>query len=643
MLDYLIRRLLAMIPTLLGITFVTFLIITLAPGDPVATSFGAAGGEEQSTDAGGGQDQDRLADAIRAKKKLLGILEEDRALGLWAVGELTSGAAPVAMELADRMEPLERWPRTIVQRDDGSLLAGDAGGNLYTIDASGEIQHQWAAHDSAITALALSADGRMIISGDGEGVLERWSLTGERLGQTQPLPAAARELLAVPGGDFLSAADDGHIRLHSAANGAEIRRYSDHISRVYALALSADGQTFWSGGYDRKLRQWDLHTGALLQSWEGHGQSINDITLSADGALLATACDDRMVRIFSLPDLADPVVLRGHYKPVTTVLFSPSGDRLYSGGKDETIRVWDLSTHQSIAQSSAATGRVHQLVLREDGALLSAADSWAKVPVWERYLKWLVRIAKLDFDRSFVDDQPVIDKIAKALPVTMGLNGISLLVVYTFSIPLGVMGAVRRNSTFDHLSSLILFTLYSIPSFWLATLLIMMFSSTQNLNILPSVGLHTDTPWDLSFLDWLWDFTKHLIMPVLVMSYAGLASLSRYARTSMLETIGEDYVRTARAKGLDENIVIWKHAFRNSLITIVTLLGNLLPALIGGSVIVEYIFSINGMGRLGFDAILARDYPVIMAITTFSALLTLLGILISDILYSIVDPRVTQK
>ena len=147
----------------------------------------------------------------------------------------------------------------------------------------------------------------------------------------------------------------------------------------------------------------------------------------------------------------------------------------------------------------------------------------------------------------------------------------------------------------------------------------------------------------MSYWEWLLDRIKHLFLPILVMTYAGFASLSRYARTTMLETIQEDFVRTARAKGLSERVVVYKHAFRNSLITIVTLMGNLLPAMIGGSVIVEYIFNIQGMGLLGFDAILQRDYPVIMAITSFSAFLTLLGILLSDILYSVVDPRVSQE
>ncbi|MFT5681680.1 MAG: peptide/nickel transport system permease protein [Myxococcota bacterium] len=642
MIAYIFRRILAMIPTLLGITLVTFAIISLAPGDPVATSFGAGGGE-QSTEAGGGgnQDQDRMADAIRAKKKLLGILEEDRQVLSWSVDGFNTGGDLLPMYPVERLGDLPGWSRTLTV-DGSTIYVGGADGTITVMSDSGSVTAQWDAHENPLTAIAVVGD--RIVSADGEGIIERWSMTGESAGQTQPLNVLIREILPLPDGErFLSAADDGIIRLHRADNGTVERRFEGHNNRVYTIALSGDGKSFWSGGYDRSLRQWDLASGKELANLEGHGQAINDIAVFVDDSKLVTACDDRYIRIFDLTGSDEPVVMEGHYKKATAVALSADGSRIFSGSRDETIRVWDTATGIQLAQSDESTGRIRDLDVSADGRLLSSADSWATVPVHRRYFSWLWRIIQLDFDRSFVDDQPVMDKIKKALPVTIGLNVIALLVVYTFSIPLGVFAAVKRNSTFDHVSSLALFTLYSIPSFWLATLLIMMFSSRQALDILPSVGLHGDAPWDMSYLEWLWDFLKHMLMPVLVMSYGGLASLSRYARTSMLETIGEDYIRTARAKGLEESVVIWKHAFRNSLITIVTLLGNLLPALIGGSVIVEYIFSINGMGRLGFDAILARDYPVIMAITTFSALLTLVGILISDILYSIVDPRVTQK
>ena len=655
MIAYLLRRLLAMLPTLLGITFITFLIINLAPGDPVATQFGADQGGK-STDAGGGGagDQDRMADTIKAKKKLLGMVTEDFAVGVWGseplVGESEDeyiAAAP--LDYRGSLGELDGWPRAVALGAGGALYAGGSDGVLYVLSAEGGVTARLSGHEGAVQALALSPDGDRLVSGDAEGNLRVWSVPAyDQLAAPAALGKAVRDLTFLPDGSaFLSASDDSLIRLHQVDSAAEQRRYSGHIAGVYALAVEPGGDAFWSAGYDRKLRRWSVD-GELLLTDEAHGTPVNDLAISPDGRSLASAADDRKVRLFELGSegeggLAEPLVMEGHYKQVTALAFTADGGALFSGARDETVRSWDVSTGQQVGQSLDSVGRVRDLIAGPNGAVLSAADSWKKVPIYIRYFKWLGRIATLDFDRSFKDDLPVMDKIAKALPVTLGLNVLTILIIYMISIPLGVMAAVRRGSTFDNVSSLLLFVLYSLPNFWLATLLIMFLSSEQNLNVLPSVGLHSDGAENLSYLAWLWDWFKHLVLPVIVMTYAGFASLSRYARTSMLETIQEDFIRTARAKGLSESVVVWKHAFRNSLITIVTLLGNLLPRLIGGSVIVEYIFSINGMGKLGFDAILARDYPVIMAITTFSAFLTLLGILVSDLLYSVVDPRVSHK
>jgi len=655
MIAYLIRRLLAMLPTLLGITFITFMIINLAPGDPVATQFGADQGGK-STDAGGGGagNQDRMADTIKAKKKLLGMVTEDFAVGVWGASPLPrtaddeyAQASP--LDLRERLGDMDGWPRAVAFSEGGSLYAGGSDGVLYVMSAEGEELARMEGHMGSVQALALSPKGDRLVSGDAEGNLRVWSVPEhEQLAAPAALGKAVRDLAFLPDGSaFLSACDDELIRLHQVDSAAEQRRYKDHIAGIYALAVEPDGSAFWSAGYDRKLRRWSV-SGELLLADESHGSPINDLAINAAGDRLATASDDRKLRIYDIDGaagdaLAEPLLLEGHYKQATAVAFTADDATLFSGSRDETVRSWDVTTGEQAGQSPEAVGRVRALAVGPGGVVLSAADSWKKVPIYTRYIKWLGRIVTLDFDRSFKDDLPVMDKIAKALPVTLGLNVLTILIIYMISIPLGVFAAVRRGSTFDNVSSLMLFVLYSLPNFWLATLLIMFLSSEQNLNVLPSVGLHADNAENLSYLAWLWDWIKHLILPVIVMTYAGFASLSRYARTSMLETIQEDFIRTARAKGLAESVVVWKHAFRNSLITIVTLLGNLLPRLIGGSVIVEYIFSINGMGKLGFDAILARDYPVIMAITTFSAFLTLLGILVSDILYSVVDPRVSHK
>ncbi len=262
-------------------------------------------------------------------------------------------------------------------------------------------------------------------------------------------------------------------------------------------------------------------------------------------------------------------------------------------------------------------------------------------PIPVQYYLWLKRIAVLDFGESFKDHRPVIQKIAEALPITISLNAISLFLIYVISIPIGVYSATHHNSLSDKVITVFLFILYSLPNFWTATMLILIFGSVNMWDIFPIVGLHSSEAWRMPTLQYIGDYIMHIILPVICLTYTGLAGLSRYARTGMLEVIRQDYIRTARAKGVSEKMVVMKHAFRNSLIPIVTLMANLLPVLIGGSVIIEYIFTIPGMGRLGFDSVLSRDYPVIMAITTFSAVLVLMGILISDILYCLIDPRIS--
>jgi len=262
-------------------------------------------------------------------------------------------------------------------------------------------------------------------------------------------------------------------------------------------------------------------------------------------------------------------------------------------------------------------------------------------PIHERYLRWVARIVRLDFGESYKDHRPVIEKVWEALKVTLVLNLIAILASYTLSIPWGVYSSRIAGSLVDQVVTVALFILYSLPSFWVATMMILFLGGGEFFDLFPTYGFRSygSEAWPLARQ--LWDLSLHIFLPVVCLTYGSLAFLSRYARVAMLEVVEEDYIRTARAKGLGEGSVIFKHAFRNALIPLVTLFANVFPALIGGSVIVETIFSIPGMGKLGFESVLARDYPVIMAIATISAVLTLVGILVSDLLYIVVDPRVS--
>ncbi len=261
-------------------------------------------------------------------------------------------------------------------------------------------------------------------------------------------------------------------------------------------------------------------------------------------------------------------------------------------------------------------------------------------PIVAGYVDWLWKLVRLDFGISRKDRKPVSERIAESLPITLALNIITMCIIYFVSIPIGIYAAVRKDSLFDRGSSLALFVLYSLPSFWVGLLLIMFLSSSEYLNAFPLGGIVSDWAEGFGFFKWLLNVAWHLVLPVVTLTYGGFAFLSRYTRANMLEVINQQYITTARSKGLSDTRVVLVHAFRNSLVPLVTLMATLLPALLGGSVIVEKIFSIPGMGMLAFEAILARDIPVIMAIEAIAAVLTLAGILLADLMYGLVDPRI---
>ncbi|MEP7219235.1 MAG: ABC transporter permease [Bacteroidota bacterium] len=264
-------------------------------------------------------------------------------------------------------------------------------------------------------------------------------------------------------------------------------------------------------------------------------------------------------------------------------------------------------------------------------------------PILTQYGYWVGNLVQLDFGKSFKDDRPVIDKIWERIPITLLMSLISILLAYLIAIPLGIFSATHPGTATDKVSTAILFMLYSLPSFWVATLgIIYLCRGSGFIELFPSAKLHSvdySSAW--SFPDKALDLLWHIALPMIIYTYGSFAYISRQMRGAMLETIRQDYIRTARAKGLSEKVVVYKHALRNSLIPIITLLAGLLPALIGGSVIVEQIFSIPGMGQLAIQALNERDYPLIMGELTFSAILTLFGVLLADILYSVVDPRIS--
>jgi peptide/nickel transport system permease protein len=262
-------------------------------------------------------------------------------------------------------------------------------------------------------------------------------------------------------------------------------------------------------------------------------------------------------------------------------------------------------------------------------------------PLHVQYFDWLKRFVKLDFGISFVDGKKVFDKIKERIPVTLTINLLSLILIMAIAIPIGVLSATKQYSIFDKLTTVFVFVGFSTPTFWLALILMIIFGVT--LGLLPISGIQSIDVSGMTKMERLLDWARHLILPVGLSAFGGIAGLSRYSRSSMLEVIRQDYIRTAKAKGLKESDIIIHHALRNALMPIVTILGLSVPGLIGGSVIFETIFAIPGMGQLFYSSAMARDYPTIMGILVIGAVLTLIGNLIADVSYALVDPRVRVK
>ena len=260
-------------------------------------------------------------------------------------------------------------------------------------------------------------------------------------------------------------------------------------------------------------------------------------------------------------------------------------------------------------------------------------------PLYVQYLLWAKRIAKLDFGRSFASDRrPVIDKIAERLPVTITIEFFSMFLIFLVGIPIGIYSARYKDTLLDKGLTAFVFGGFAMPHFWLALLLILLFG--VYLDVLPISGLKSFDFGELTIFGKAGDLAKHLVLIVFTSSVGGLAGVSRYTKNSLLDVLRQEYITTAYAKGLPESMVLRKHALRNALLPVITVLGLSVPGLIGGSVILESIFSIPGMGQLFFMSVMARDYPTIMGILVIGAFLTLLGNLLADIMYALADPRI---
>lgn len=259
-------------------------------------------------------------------------------------------------------------------------------------------------------------------------------------------------------------------------------------------------------------------------------------------------------------------------------------------------------------------------------------------PLPLQYLHWVRGIVTFDLGRSIIERRPVTEVILEKLPNTLQLNAAAFFIAAVLGIPIGLWSATRSGRPMERASAVLFFLLYSLPSFWVALLLMQFFS--VRLGILPLFGMTSDDYQDLGTAARIGDRLQHMVLPVLTLTYAQLAIFARFSKSALTEVIRADFITAARARGAGEMVVMWRHAFRNALIPLITLLGLTIPYLISGSVIVEQIFQWDGVGLLYFDAILSRDYPIVMALTVTTAVVTLIASVLADIAYAFADPRV---
>ena len=257
-----------------------------------------------------------------------------------------------------------------------------------------------------------------------------------------------------------------------------------------------------------------------------------------------------------------------------------------------------------------------------------------------QYHSWISGFFRGDFGTSVYERRPVVDKVAPALFWTLTLNVAAILLAFLLAVPLGVWSAVKRGKKFDKITSLGLFMLYSLPAFWVGTMLLVFFTTREyGMDIFPGPGLG-NVPSAAAWWQKIWIAAPHLFLPIVCIAYPALAFISRQARGGMVNVLGQDFIRTARAKGLPESTVIWRHGFRNALFPVITLIASVFPAAIAGSVTIEFIFNIPGMGWLTYNAILMKDWPIVFTILMLGSVLTIGGMLVADVLYALTDPRV---
>ncbi len=622
---YLIKRFLLMIPTIFGISLVVFTVINLAPGEPAAMS--ATGGD---TGKALSSDQAASAESYQIFKKQFNLdkplllnfrpwLETEtveREVRDWllgsdkeriaAYGTLTDwgkDAVPHLVSIlerkrkeAPRLEGEDRKRNTSLQAAILRLLSLNTLTDVEEVDSAEGEELTGAQEDTINLNKAIQVENNRLreraLPEDKETTEEQieavgrlwiaWFRGRKALGDLPPQRAGTEDIQAA----FGKARQDGEIRsLRSAGKTTGKQRGAAGIE--------------------------------ALVDWVS-SMPLEDLF---EATMFAVPALDAM-----LPRKQDPLpVERTEHRSLLKALRAGAGKEWRDVRLERLRERWTLWWGGREARFERATPEKISTLLFET-----------------RFAQYWYNLVRLDFGESLqYKDKKVIDLILKRLKVSITFALSSFLLAYLISIPIGVFSAVYKDSVADRVVTLILFALYSLPNFFTAVLLQRYLTIGDPFNLFPTTGFESAGAQNIPFFDYVLDVGWHMILPVFCLSYMSFATLSRYMRSGLLDVIRSDYIRTARAKGLSEWVIIFKHALRNGLIPILTLVGGILPVLMGGSVILEKIFNIPGMGLLMLDAIFQRDYNIVMADSLIVGLLVLCGLLLSDILYVLVDPRIS--
>ena len=617
MAGFVFRRILLMIPTFLGITLLTFGVMSIGGDDLERARLqdGTLGGRTRRIHEAMGYDLPALVNLDVQDARRWVEFRAERIATTWhdARRELAVLAEAVALAQGDSPTVAGAWAEHVVEQNRIGLLSGAVA----------------RAGPGELPRVADDARGRALRAGAGRVVIPLLELADD-LDRLARCGAQTVLYLAPIIGDVDSAGMS--LLLATAERALSRTEPAVGFADVDALRHHVDGhRAAWTD---------QAAIASLVDAWVTRARAARTSGELADverplavlGGLMVPHLLPRLLDEDRFVRAAASSLLREHAaRDLGYHAYGRRGRPLDADGARRQA-VEDVRLERWWRRS--------ELQFREvSGVARYGWHSWTRT----RYARWLKSVATLDFGTSLRWNRPVSELLADRLPITLLVQGLAIFFMYVLAIPVSLWTASRRGQLSDRAVTVVVAGLIAAPRFWVATMCLLWLGS-----VFPLGGLHTPdidsalTSGELSRWSWraLTDLAWHLVLPVFVLTYAGAAVLSRYGRSGMIEALRQDWVRTARAKGLEERTVLRRHVLRNGILPLVTLFGTVLPTLVGGSVVVERIFSIPGMGLLAWDGVMQQDVPVVMAIVALTGIATMVGYVLTDVIYALVDPRI---